>query len=93
MKITVTFYRSNGSTLETREYESVEAAFTACMGFNLWALAHPVGTTSGAYSWNPSKDHNLPDFERKLSICCNNPVDYSRGLERLGILKSYVGRW
>lgn len=84
-RIRVTFYFASGKESNSHDYETSELAFEACTRYAMWALAHPVGTTSGAYSWNPSKEHNLEDFKAKLAICCNDPAEYSEGLRKLGI--------
>ena len=90
--IRTTFYFASGNQQSSHDCKTVEEAFDRCQRMNMAALIHPVGTTCGAYSWNPSKEHTLEGFRAKLALCCNNAREYSDNLIRAGICQTYHGR-
>ncbi len=87
MTITLKTYNRNGSLRATAFYSTPKQAFDAMLAAGLEALAHPTGTTSGAYNYDPRKSgHTLEGFERKLACCCNSPAEYYRRMEDAGIV-------
>ena len=87
--IRVTFYFSSGNEQSSHDCQTVQEAFERLQRTGMQASAHPVGTTSGCYSWDPSKDHTLEGFKAKLEMCCNDPREYSRRLIDAGICKPW----
>jgi len=85
--IRVTFYFASGNVQSEHDCDTIQEAFERCQRMNMDALAFPVGTTCGAYSWNPSKEHTLEGFEAKLALCCNSPSEYSENLIKAGICR------
>lgn len=88
--IRVTQYFANGNEQSSHDYETAEMAFEACERLKLTrsmsAIAKPVGTTSGCYVYDPSKDgHTLEAFKLRLSCCCNSPSEYYENLYAAGI--------
>jgi hypothetical protein len=71
-RIRVTFYFASGREQSSHDCETIESAFERLQRTGMDAIAHPVNTTCGAYSWNPSKDHTLTGFRAKLAMCCNS---------------------
>lgn len=86
--ICITFYFVSGKVHSALNCATIEEAFNQCERAGLDALAHPVGTTCGAYSWNPTKEHTLEGFRAKLALCCNDPAEYSRNLISAGICQT-----
>ena len=87
--IRVTFYFTSGAMQSSHDCHTAEEAFERLQRTGMQAVAHPVGTTSGCYSWDPSKDHTLKGFEAKLAMCCNDAGEYSRRLIDAGICKPW----
>lgn len=86
MKIEVTYYNWNGSRFEQVIYDDAQAAFDALQAARRDAMAHPVGTTCGAYEWRGRQDgHTLEGFTRKMEMCCNDPAEYSERLIASGL--------
>lgn len=83
MTIEVKFYNFNDSLRSTETFDDSMAAFQALVKANLQALARPVDTTSGCYSWTPGKDHTFEGFRAKLACCCNSPMEYHDRVEQL----------
>lgn len=89
-RVRVTFYFTNGAMQSSHDCDSVEDAFERLQRTNMQAMAHPVGTTCGAYSWTPGKEHTLEGFRAKLALCCNDSAEYSNNLIRAGILRPWL---
>jgi hypothetical protein len=87
-RIRVTFYFASGREQSSHDCATIQEAFERLQRTGMDALAHPVGTTCGAYSWNPAKEHTLEGFTAKLALCCNSPREYSDNLIRAGICRA-----
>lgn len=91
-QIRVTFYFASGNEQSSHDCADAQEAFDRLTRTGMTALARPVNTTCGCYSWNPAKDHTFEDFMAKLSLCCNDPAQYSRNLIDAGICASWIDR-
>lgn len=81
MQVEISYYHANGSSAYKAVYPDAQSAYEAMLAEDKEALAHPVGTTSGAYAYRPWQDgHSLEGFIAKLEMCCNDPVEYSERL-------------
>lgn len=91
-RIRVTFYFTSGREQSSHDCDTVQEAFERCQRTGMDALIHPVGTTSGCYSWNPSKVHTIEGFMAKLAMCRNSAAEYSDNLIEAGICRPFHGR-
>jgi hypothetical protein len=85
----VNLYFLNGNLQSSHDCETVEDAFERLQRSNMEGMAHPVGTTSGCYTWDPTKEHTLDGFRDKLAMCCNDAGEYGKRLIDAGICKPY----
>jgi hypothetical protein len=91
--ISVKFYDRYGRRCGAAEYSGADEAFTAIAASGRDAIAHPVGTTAGAYVWDVRRGgHTLEGFKAKLAMCCNDPAEYSTRLIVAGICRMPVYR-
>ncbi len=85
MRIEVKYYYWHGPFYQTVTYPTVVDAFNALIATGMNAIAHPEGTTSGAYDWRADQyRHTLEGFKAKMDMCCNDPAEYSRRLHEAG---------
>jgi hypothetical protein len=68
--IRVTWYFWSGRESHSHDCTSVEEAFERLVRTGMYAIVYPVGTTSGLYNWDHTKQgHTLEGLKAKLALC------------------------
>lgn len=69
MKIVVYWYKNGSNLTSIKEFDTVQAAFTALEHANIHANVWPIGTKNGLYRWEPGTVESLERFTKAMVDC------------------------